>query len=101
MIPYYVIPVFPFTNRIGMTTGRARVTCAASSSDSFLLSECALVRIQAYISLLATVVSCLLLSSGKMFIYFMQTTILKIIRLRKVYHQPILQDLAFRGVILV
>ena len=38
MTPNYVINVLPFTDRIGMTTGRARVTCAATTNDRFLLS---------------------------------------------------------------
>jgi len=38
MTPYYVIHVFPITDNIGVTTGRVRVTCAATTSDRFLLS---------------------------------------------------------------
>jgi hypothetical protein len=39
MTPSYVIHVFPFTDRIGMTTGRARVICAATTSY-FLGAPC-------------------------------------------------------------
>jgi hypothetical protein len=35
--PYYVIHVFPFTDSMGVTTGRVRVTCADTTNDRFLL----------------------------------------------------------------